>query len=302
MNRFFNLFLRGSIAGLLGVCLLWQPSNAQSIAPTIEWQRSFGGTKDDAATSISQTSDGGYIIAGVSSSIDGDVSDHHGGYDYWIVKLTSGGELAWQKSLGGKMTDYAASISQTSDGGYIVAGWSASTDGNVTGNHGDDDYWIVKLTSAGVIEWEKSLGGSGRETATSITQTGDGGYIVAGSSTSTNGDVSGNHGGNDYWIVKLTSTGGIEWQKSLGGSGVDDAYSITQTRDGGYIVVGWSQSTDGDVTGHAGYSDAWIVKLTGAGGSSGNSHLVGATMIMAMPFEQTSDGGYIVAGASRSND
>ena len=311
MNQFFSLFFKSSIAVFFGVCLLWQPSNAQSIAPTIEWQRSLGGTKGDEATSISQTSDGGYIIAGLSYSIDGDVSDHHGfgGFiDYWVVKLTNAGAMEWQRSLGGSDNDYPTSISQTTDGGYIVAGWSKSADGNVTGNHGERDFWIVKLTSAGAIEWEKSLGGSGDDEAASILQTTDGGYVVAGRSRSDDGDVIGHHGAtdsSDAWIVKLTNTGGMEWQKSLGGSGTDGAASIEQTSDGGYIIAGSSQSTNGDGTGHHGlaeYSDAWIVKLTGAGGIEWQQSLGGSNHDYGNAIEQTTDGGYIVAGSSRSND
>src|SRR5215831_12367094 len=137
--------------------------------------------------------------------------------------------IDWQKSFGGSLGEIATSIKHTSDGGYIVAGYTLSDDGDVTGNHGGFDYWIVKLNSSGIIEWQKSLGGSKDETAYAVDQTSDGGYIVAGYSDSTDGDVTGNHGGYDYWIVKLNSSGSMEWQKSLGGSADDECYSIKQT-------------------------------------------------------------------------
>ncbi|MCL2009110.1 MAG: flagellin, partial [Synergistaceae bacterium] len=189
-----------------------------SAEPYIEWQRSLGGSGYEGASSIQQTADGGYIVAGSSNSTDGDVSGNHGGYDYWIVELDANGDIEWEKSLGGSGLDSASSIQQTADGGYIVAGFSYSTDNDVSGNHGVRDYWIVKLTVNGDIEWEKSLGGTNYDQAFSIQQTADGGYIVAGYSDSNNVDVSGNHGGSDYWIVKLTANGVIEWQRSLGGS------------------------------------------------------------------------------------
>ncbi|MBK8912338.1 MAG: hypothetical protein IPM61_13535 [Chlorobi bacterium] len=302
MNRFFNLFLRGSIAGLLGVCLLWQSSPAQEPAPAIQWQQSLGGLGEDVAYSIEQTSDGGYIAAGYSYSTDGDVTGNHGGVDCWVAKFTSAGAIEWQKSLGGSSLDYAKSIQQTNDGGYIVAGYSQSNDGDVTGNHGGVDYWIVKLTSAGVIQWQKSLGGSRGNYATSIAQTSDGGYIIAGYSSSTDGNVTGNHGSTDYWIVKLTSVGAIQWQKSLGGSGGEEAHSITQTSDGGYIVAGWSSSTDGDVTGNHGSTDYWIVKLTNGGAIQWQKSLGGSGQENAASIAQASDGGYIVAGWSSSTD
>jgi hypothetical protein len=115
--------------------------------------------------------------------------------------------IEWKKSFGGTNDDIANSIQQTNDGGYIIAGYSASTNGDVTGNHGFlTDFWIVKLASTGSIEWQKSLGGSDIDFGNSIQQTSDGGYIVAGYSASTNGDVTGNHGSSDYWIIKLSST------------------------------------------------------------------------------------------------
>src|SRR5436190_1070629 len=116
--------------------------------PSISWQKSFGGAGDDVMKSIQQTADGGYIAAGYNNSNYGDVTGNHGNSDYWIVKLTDAGVMQWQKSLGGTLNDYATSVLQTADGGYLVAGQSSSNDGNVTGNHGNSDSWIVKLTNA----------------------------------------------------------------------------------------------------------------------------------------------------------
>jgi hypothetical protein len=271
----------------------------------IDWQKLLGGSGNDVAPFIQQTTDGGYIIAGRSDSDDGDVSGNHGLADYWIVKLTSTGEIDWQKSLGGSGDDWAYSIQQTTDGGYIVAGWSWSNDGDISGNHGGVDYWIVKLTSTGDIDWDKSLGGSGADFAFFIQQTTDGGYIITGWSTSNDGDATVNHGGEDYWIVKLTSTGEIDWQKSLGGSGDDGASCIQQTNDGGYIVAGYSNSNDGNVSGNHGGIDYWIVKLTSSGdidwqkslGSSGEEN-----RWAHIPIQQTTDGGYVMAGSSDTDD
>ena len=165
-----------------------------------------------------------------------------------VMNAQTAPSIQWQKSLGGSSYDLAKSIQQTSDGGYIIAGESDSTNGDVTGNHGTSDFWIVKLNALGIIEWQKSLGGSYSDMANSIQQTSDGGYIVAGESGSINGDVTGNHGNADYWIVKLDPSGNIQWQKSLGGSNRDAANSIKQTSDGGYIVAGESSSNNGDVT------------------------------------------------------
>ncbi|MGB4094684.1 MAG: T9SS type A sorting domain-containing protein, partial [Bacteroidales bacterium] len=147
----------------------------------------------------------GYIVAGETWSNDGDVSGNHGNSDYWVVKLNSSGDIEWQKCLGGTNSDWAYSIQQTNDSGFIVAGYTHSNNGDVSGNHGYYDYWVVKLNSSGDIEWQKCIGGTNYEFANSIQQTSDGGFIVAGETLSNNGDVSGNHGYSDAWVVKLTN-------------------------------------------------------------------------------------------------
>ncbi|MBW6482295.1 MAG: T9SS type A sorting domain-containing protein [Vicingaceae bacterium] len=271
-------------------------------APSIEWQKSLGGSGDDFGHSIQQTIDGGYIVAGNSNSTDGDATGNHGGWDYWIVKLDNIGTIEWQQSLGGSGNDFGWSIQQTTDGGYIVAGSSNSTDGDVTGNNGGADYWVVKLSNLGAITWQKNIGGTGNDEAISIQQTTDGGYIVTGSSISTDGDVTGNNGGQDYWVVKLDSTGTIIWQKSLGGSGSDVATSIQQTTDGGYIVVGFSFSSDGDLTVNYGFRDYWVVKLDDTGSITWQKSLGGTLLDEAFSVQQTTDGGYVVAGRSRSTN
>ncbi|MBV6484359.1 MAG: hypothetical protein KFKLKKLM_00856 [Flavobacteriales bacterium] len=331
----------------------------------ISWEKVLGGNGYDLATSIQQTTDGGYIVAGYSNSFDGDVTGNHGNYDYWIVKLTSSGAITWQKSFGGTGDDKAWSIQQTTDGGYIVAGETDSKNGDVTGNTSPENgcwvvkmsnmgvitwqifftkglsyssgaksiqqtsdggfivaghaigmngpywspsvmigpsYWVIKLNSSGVIQWEKILGGSSSDYSTSIQQTVDGGYIVAGYSESNDGDVIGNHGGYDYWVVKLTSTGTIVWQKSLGGTGDDGAYSIQQTTDGGFIVAGSNNSIDGDVTVNLGGNDYWVVKLTSTGNIEWQKSLGGTEADAAWSIKQTTDGDYIVAGGTLSSD
>jgi len=270
--------------------------------PIIQWQRSLGGSLRDYTKSIRQTSDGGYILAGSSESTNGDVVGNHGGFDFWVVKMSSSGTIQWQKSLGGNASDGANSIQQTLDGGYILAGYSGSSNGDVTGNHGSDDYWVVKLNSSGNIQWQKSLGGSGFDEAYSIQQTSDGGYIVAGISSSNDGDVTGNHGNYDYWVVKLDPSGNIQWQKSLGGTNPDLANAIRQTSDNGYIVAGYTLSNNGDVTVNYGFRDYWIVKLDSSGNIQWQKSLGGSGMDQAHDVQQTQDGGYIIAGYVLSSD
>ncbi len=158
-------------------------------------------------------------------------------------------DILWQKCLGGSDSDYAYSISNTPDNGFIIAGSTNSTDGQVSGNHGGYDAWIVKLDSAGNIMWSHCYGGSKNDTAYWVEPTRDGGYIFVGSTSSNDGDVTGNHGGADAWMVKLDSAGNILWQKLFGGSADDQFKCIKQTTDGGYVVLGRTSSIDGDLAG-----------------------------------------------------
>lgn len=273
-------------------------------APAIEWQKSLGGTGDEYASSIIQTADGGYVIAASSNSNNGNVTGNHGNYDYWLSKLNSTGNLQWQKSLGGTANDYATSIIQIADGGYVVAGITNSNNGDVTGNHGYSDGWGLKVNSdAGVTFWKKTFGGTNHDVISKIIPTTDGGYIFAGNSTSNNGDVPGNNGSVDYWIVKINSDGNVQWKKNLGGTGDDRASSIVQTSDGGYVVAGYAENNNGDVTGNHGGKDYWILKLNTDGGVIfWKKSLGGLYQELPASMVKTSDGGFILAGLTSSND
>lgn len=273
----------------------------------MEWEKSFGGSGVEFALTVQQTSDGGYIVGGWSNSEDGDIGESHGGIDAWVLKLDGSGEIQWEKSLGGSDQDTVYSIFQTNDGGYILAGYSDSNDGDVSGHHGPTgdlipDYWIVKLDSSGSLEWQKSLGGNGYDQAQSVRQTSDNGYIVAGYSDSNDGDVSGNHGVYDVWVVKLNNSGSIEWQKSLGGSDYDITSSVMETADGGYLIAASSGSDDGDVTGHHGNGDFWIVKLDSAGNLNWQECFGGSGGESAFSAQQTTDNGFIISGFTASDD
>jgi hypothetical protein len=252
--------------------------------------------------SIRQTSDGGYIVSGNTYSNDGDVSGNHGNSDYWVVKLDSTGNIQWQKCLGGSLNDNGTSIEQTADGGYIVAGITSSNDGDITGFHGIQDYWVVKLDVTGIIQWQKCLGGTNQDQATSIWQTSDGGFTVAGVVGSNDGDVTGNHGAEDYWVVKLDGSGTLVWQQCLGGTDGEVAISIQQTADSSYIVAGYTWSNDGNVTGNHGLDDYWVVKLDISGNLLWQKCLGGTIQDYGGFIQQTVDGGYIIAGSTLSND
>lgn len=272
--------------------------------PIIQWQKTYGGTASDEASIIRATSDGGFIVTGLSYSDDGDVTGHHGASDHWVVKLDAAGNAVWNNSFGGSGDDKGYDIVQTTDGGYIITGYESSTDGNITFNHGLTDYWVVKLDATGNLQWQKSYGGTSADNSYAIIQTLDGGYAVTGFSNTTDGsgDIPDNNGSWDYWFCKLDAGGNIQWQKSLGGSATDDAFGIVQNTDSSYVICGYSSSPDGMVTGNHGDNDYWIVKLDKTGALVWERSYGGSGSDRAFGISKTSDGGYIINGVSASAD
>jgi len=259
--------------------------------------------------------DGGYIMAGETDSQDGDVHGYHESpifnytTDFWVIKLTSTGSIGWDKAYGGILDETAYSVQQTSDGGFMVTGWTESPDGlDINGSHIKNggavyaDCWVIKLDLAGILQWQKCLGGSGSDFGFSGLQTTDGGYIIVSYTNSNDGDVSGWHGDLDYWVAKLDISGNIQWQKCYGGSSLEIPNEIQQTADGGYIIAGESYSTDGDVKGLKGKNDYWLVKISNAGTLEWQKCLGGTSYEESHSVKQTSDGGYILAGVSTSVD
>lgn len=267
----------------------------------LEWLNTYGGSSSDWGVSIRQTHDGGYIVAGSTSSDDGDVSGFHGGLwgDAWVIKLDATGQMQWQKCLGGQESEYAAAIRQTPDHGYIVAGATSSNDGDVNCNNESYSIWIVKLDQTGEIEWQSCFSESSQGGADDIQLTSDGGYIVAGwrMGDQPNGDPN-----EDIWVIKLDETGTQQWESILGGSKIDLVHNIQETLDGGYILAGLTQSDDGDVTGFHGHLDAWVVKLDETGAVQWEKALGGSSADQASAIRQTADGGYLLAGYTASND
>lgn len=278
---------------------------------TIEWQNTIGGSSYDDLYSIQQTSDDGYILAGRSySGISGDKTEAStGGWDYWVVKLNTNGDIEWQNAIGGSGDDNLWYAEETTDGGYILGGYS---DSGISGDKteasiGLADYWVVKLNNSGNIEWQNTIGGSNTDYLVAIHQVADAGYILGGYSISTiSGDkTEATIGVYDFWVIKLNATGGILWQNTIGGNSTEYLRSIQQTSDGGYVLGGPSYSGVGGDKTEANFDggefkDYWIVKLN----SNGNvqwQNAIGAIGDDAVGgIQQTIDGGYIVGGYSSS--
>lgn len=241
--------------------------------PAIEWQQSFGGSMPDAAHCISPTSDGGFILAGYTDSNDGDVTGHHGLRDIWVVKLRSDGTLEWQRCYGGTwQEENVAVIQETMDGGYILGGTTSSFDGDVEcPDPPAPRGWTAKLDPQGQIEWQRCLGGSGFDFIAEIAVDNNG-YMVCGTTSSSNGDGVGNHGGQDLLIVKLDLDGNTVWSRCYGGSGSDGGRHIIKASDGSYIIAAQTRSNDGDLTGINPYYTlpipgimGWVLKINSEG-------------------------------------
>ncbi len=295
--------------------VIWQLlvlfNSSTAFSQEIEWQKAFGGSIYDELFSVSQTADGGYILGGYSNSnISGNKSeDSIGGYDYWIIKTDDYGNIQWQNTIGGSKNDYLLSVEQTTDGGYILGGWSES---NISGDKTENcfsayDFWIVKVDWLGNIQWQNTIGGSGDDYFSTISQTSDGGYILGGSSMSgIFGDKTENCiGSNDFWILKTDSLGNILWQNTIGGSNFDRMITIHQTNDGGYILGGSSRSSiSGDKTENClspGLYDYWILKLDAAGNIQWQNTIGGSSDDGLYTIIPTNDGGYVLGGYSRSS-
>ena len=269
----------------------------------IQWQKSFGGSNDDRATSVIQTSDGGYAVAGFSNSSNGDLNSNNGNYDYWIVKLDAAGNISWQKNFGGTGIERAFSIIEVSGGSFVVAGVTSSNNtGDVSGSYGGDDFWVIKISSSGALIWQKPLGGNAQEWANSVIETSDKGLIVAGFTSSTSGLITNNHGMSDCWVVKLDSAGNFVWEKTYGGTSNDYGTCIINTSDGGFVLTAFTYSSNGDVISNHGSSDFWVVKLSNTGNIQWQKTFGGTNSDEAYEIVQTSDGGYAISGAVSSND
>jgi hypothetical protein len=273
-----------------------------------QWDARFGGSSYEELLALQQTTDGGYILGGFSmSGANGDKSvPSMGGKDYWIVKVDANGVKQWDAAFGGNLFEVLYSVKQTSDGGYILGGYSLSgiAGSKTQANKGASDFWVVKTNASGVKQWDVSFGGSSDDWLTSLQQTNDGGYILGGWSWSgLSGDKSQpTKGDNDYWVVKTDANGLKEWDADYGGNSNDYSNGIVQTTDGGYAVAGYSSSSIGGDKSQAskGGADYWMVKTDVAGTKQWDVQFGGTDFDFLFAMQQTADGGFVLGGYSSS--
>ena len=269
------------------------------------WLRTFGGTNRDYGQSLSATPDGGYVLTGTTGSDDGDFEgSSRGAGDVFVMRLDSRGDLVWKKTFGGSGKEAGQSITTTPDGGYVLTGTTASDDGDFEGmNKGWYDIFVIKLGSRGELQWKKTFGGAGNELGHCIVNTLDGGYVLTGLYSSTNGDFEGmKRGYYDIFVVKLDSGGDVQWKKTFGGSGNDRGWSISLAPDGGCVVTGDFRSNDGDFEGmNRGNSDIFVIKLGSRGDLQWKKTLGGVHAETSYAITTTPDGDCIGTGETISN-
>lgn len=274
----------------------------------IVWEKTIGGSGDDqigiATNSLLQTTDGGFLLTASTNSTDGDVSFSHGGTEAWVVKLDGTGNISWQKTYGGTLSEGANTIIFADNGNYMIAGSAASTDGDLMGqqNHGGTDCWIFKINDNGDLLWQKTYGGSQNESVNNIRQASDGSYVFSSTTVSNDGDVSGNHGYADTWVVKIKSDGSITWKKCFGGNDMDNASVRDIDASGSIVLAGYTFSRNGDITGFKGSEDLWVLQLDANGNKLSSTVLGGKAGDMAQDVVANSDGSYTSIGRTNSTD
>ncbi|MEW5759208.1 MAG: hypothetical protein AB1779_00405 [Candidatus Thermoplasmatota archaeon] len=262
--------------------------------------KTYGGSYSDMGYSVQQTTDGGYIIVGETSSYAAGAYDvwliktdssgnmqwsrtYGGGNgDVWLIKTDSHGNMQWNRTYGGSYEDGGYSVQQTNDGGYVIAGYTLSY------GAGNGDVWLIKTDSYGNIQWNRSYGGSYEDGGYSVQRTTDGGYIIVGETSSYGA------GAYDLWLIKTDSHGNMQWSRTYGGGNGDLGYSVQQTNDGGYVIAGFTVSYG------AGYADVWLIKTDSHGNMQWNRTYGGSGDDWGNSVQQTNDGGYIIAGYTMS--
>ncbi len=273
------------------------------------WDKRYGGSEEDYLNRVIQTQDGGYLLGG--SSLSGKSNDKseisQGERDYWVVKVDASGNKQWDKRFGGSGYDELKKVVQLASGDYVLGGMSNSpASGNKSqASQGGTDYWLVKINSTGTKLWDKRFGGSSNEKLGSFTETKEGGFLLGGTSTS---DKSGdktqeNQRGSDYWVVKTDKDGSLLWEKTYGGNGQDEVYSVGRSHGENLFIAGTSNSGKNGDKSQAGQGDKdyWLLKLDKNGSKLWDKSFGGSKDDELRASTFTDQGHYVLAGSSYSN-
>jgi hypothetical protein len=267
---------RSRLAFALAMAALAAILLPSTLPAQITFERTYGGASYDAGFSVQQTVDGGYVIAGLTWSFGA------GSYDVYIIKTNANGDTAWTRAYGGINADEGFAVSQTADGGYVIAGLTGSF------GAGSDDVYLIKTNAQGDTMWVRAFGGTDFDWGEDVRQTSDGGYIIAGTT------VSFSAGRDDVYLIKTDAQGDTLWTRTVGGTYNEHGYSIRQTTDGGYVVAGCTESYG------AGIEDVYLIKTDVNGDTLWTRTYGGADVDWAHSVQQTSDGGYVITGTTDS--
>lgn len=277
----------------------------------IEWERSYGFSGHDHSYDIVQTSDGGFFFVGfldiTSARADGysekgNSLTRHGVGEFWGTKIDAHGNVEWRSYYGGTNNDRAHAVVQSDDGGFVMSGFSESTDFDISNSKGSYDFWVLKIDDKGELLWERSFGGSGIEISQDIAKTNDNGYVITGNTFSDDSDISKNHGESDIWLIKIDDYGNLIWERTFGGSLFDAAQSVQTSADGGFVISGNSKSDDFDLRNNLGENDLWLIKTDAMGNMVWQQTFGGGAIDFGFDTFENSEKSVFLVGETSSAD
>lgn len=268
------------------------------------WKTIIGGSMPEQFGDIQPTMDGGYLVTGTTESNDGNITGNHGKMDFLLAKLDRSGKLLWTQCYGGVGNDQGLSAIETSNGEIIIGGESGSKTGNMSHHIGALDAWIAKLDAGGNVLLEKTFGGRGNERVLKLMELKKDRYLAVCNTTSTDGDVKGQMGGKDAWLVCFSKNFDIVWQRNYGGSDFDEPHSIIRASNGDLVLTGstFSDDNDLDLAEIHGMGESWIFRISDQGNFRWSQTFGGARSEGGNGVAQTPDGGFIMVGCSNSKD
>lgn len=277
----------------------------------ILWEKSFGFSGHDHSYDVVETKDGSFFFAGfldvtssggAGNSGKGGYLTRHGVGEFWGTKLDADGNLQWRRYFGGTNNDRSFGVLEANDGGFVMTGASESDDFDIKNPKGSYDFWVVKVSANGDLLWEKSFGGTGIDKAYDLVKTNDNAYVIAGNTFSTDTDISKNNGESDVWLIKISDSGDLIWEKTFGGTAFDAARGLKITHDGGFVIAGNSKSFDGDSTENSGENDLWLLKTDASGNLEYQKTLGGSDLDYGFDALENPDGSLILVGETASQD
>ena len=275
------------------------------------WTKTYGGSADDFGFSLVETQEGGFVLVGYSNSMDGDVPATKGYHDHWIIKVDATGKVLWKKSFGYSGHDHAYNVIATQDGGYFFNGFLDVTASSGQGNtgksakvarHGVGEFWCHKMDTNGNIQWQRYFGGTNNDRSYDAIQTSEGNFLLVGTSESDDLDVSNPKGSYDIWVVMLSPFGELLWEKSFGGSLVDEASRVIEDSFGNFRIIGNSHSSDEDISQPKGQSDVWQITIDKNGQLIRSYNFGGSEFDKGTAIGEWQRGALFIGGYSRSFD